>query len=86
MTDVECFSNALKLTWIRRLVLKMCHDVSHLMQSFLTKLFAIGLGDDYFSTLSHKVDKPFWKEVFLALSMLSQAEGNNWLAKSVVGK
>ena len=57
----------------------MCHDVSHLMQSFLTKPFVIGFGDDYFSTLSHEFDNPFWKEVFLALSMLSQAEGNNWL-------
>ena len=79
MTDVECFNNALKLTWIRRLVLDMCHDVSHLMQSFLKKPFAIGFGDDYFPTLSHEVDNPFWKEVFLALSMLSRAERNNWL-------
>ena len=73
MQDVECISNALKLTWIRRLVLNMCHDVSHLMQALLTKPLIIGFGGDYFSTLSHEVDNPFWKEVFHAVSLLSQA-------------
>ena len=37
MIDVECFSKALKLTWIRRIVFNRCQDVSHLMESFLTK-------------------------------------------------
>ena len=46
MPDIEFFNMSLKLTWPRRMVLGTCNDVSHLMQSFLTKPFVVGFGDE----------------------------------------
>ena len=79
MPDIEFFNMSLKLTWLQRMVLGTCNDVSHLMQSFLTKPFVVGFGDEYFSALSHEVANPFWRHVFHALSMLSRIEGDDWL-------
>ena len=59
MPDIDFFKMSQKLTWLRRMVLGTCNDVSHLMQSFLTKPFVVGFGDEYFSALSHEVANPF---------------------------
>ena len=38
MVDVENFSRALKLTWIRRILSNSCEKVAHLMYAFLRPL------------------------------------------------
>ena len=62
--DLKCqissfFNGSLKLKGFRTTVLGISNDVNHLMQSFLTKTFVVGFGDDYFLTLSYEVANRF---------------------------
>ena len=70
MVDVVHFSRALKLTWIRRILLNSCEEVTHLMYAFLRPLSSLewGKGDIYFTKLSVMVRNCFWKELFQILA------------------
>ena len=81
MVDVELFCNALKMTWIRRVILNKCIDVKHLMQSFLKKSLLLDFGDKYYLSLAQSVENPFWKDVFYAVHLLIRADATNWLSK-----
>ena len=64
MVDVVQFSRALKLTWIRRILLNSCEDVTHLMYDFLRPLSPLewGKGDIYFTKLSFMLLKKLFLE------------------------
>ena len=70
MIDVGHFSRALKLSWIRRIILDSCEEVSHLMYAFLKPIATLewGKGDIYFTKLSLMVQNSFWKEMFIIVS------------------
>ena len=70
MVDVIHFSRALKLTWLRRMLLNSCEEVTHLMYAFLRPLSTLewGKGDIYFTQLSSMVRNCFWKEIFEILA------------------
>ena len=82
MIDLDCFNKALKLTWLRRILLRKCDDVESLLGFFLGQPFHLFYGDEYFYNISEKISNPFWKEIFSMLFLIfKKSENINWLAQ-----
>ncbi|MCU7800901.1 MAG: hypothetical protein KZQ70_12335, partial [gamma proteobacterium symbiont of Lucinoma myriamae] len=79
MVDVENFVNALKVSWIRRMItenkkyLKIFQTMYPMFKDFQN------YGESFFVQNIHKISNPFWKDVFSSYKyFLSKTAPQNW--------
>ena len=62
MINIEAFSYALKVTWVRRLITDNCKWQDYILKYVnIEKLTAVDT--KYAEKIMKKIDNPFWKDV-----------------------
>ena len=79
MIDISQFINALKISWIRRLITenKDCFIIHNTMYPFYDKCYIYG--SDYIKSILDRIDNPFWFDTYKALYSLALTyKPTNW--------